>query len=70
MLDAENGRRRERVNCLRREKMAEVKAKERLKAELERTRTVCTNTARAAQQVGLVSTVTLPLLPTIFRRYH
>lgn len=60
MLDAENDRRKERVNCLRREKMAEVKAKERLKDELERTRTVCTNSARAAQQVGLVYTVPPP----------
>lgn len=57
MLDAENNRRKERVNCLRREKMAEVKAKERMAAELERVRSVCTNTARAAQQVGFLYTL-------------
>ena len=51
ILDTENGRRKERINCLRREKIAEFKAKKRLEAELERARCICATTAKASQQV-------------------
>ncbi|CAM9764587.1 unnamed protein product, partial [Sphacelaria rigidula] len=51
MLDAANARRRERVNSLRREKMAEMKAKRRLEAELEAARATCSSTTRLTQQM-------------------
>ncbi|CBJ29526.1 outer dynein arm docking complex protein oda-dc [Ectocarpus siliculosus] len=51
MLDAANARRKECVNSLRREKMAEVKAQKRLVAELERARAICASTTRATQQM-------------------
>ncbi|CAM9192722.1 unnamed protein product [Ascophyllum nodosum] len=51
ILDTENGRRKERINCLRREKIAEFKAKKRLEAELERARCICATTAKASQQM-------------------
>lgn len=50
-LDAANVRRKECVNSLRREKMAEVKGLTRLEAELERARAVYASTTRATQQV-------------------
>ncbi|CAM9809674.1 unnamed protein product [Ectocarpus sp. 4 AP-2014] len=51
MLDAANARRKECVNSLRREKMAEAKAQKRLVAELERARAICASTTRATQQM-------------------
>eukprot|EP00903_Cladosiphon_okamuranus_P010122 g9585.t1 len=50
-LDAANGQRKERVNSLRREKMAEVKGLKRLESELERGRAICAFTTRATQQM-------------------
>lgn len=50
MLDAANSRRKECVDSLRREKMAETKAKKRLEAELERAKATCSSTARLTQQ--------------------
>lgn len=52
-LDAANCQRKESVNSLRREKMAEVKGQKRLESELERGRAICATTTRATQQVGL-----------------
>lgn len=52
MLDAANARRKECVNSLRREKMAEMKAKKRLQAELEQARGTCASTTKASQQVS------------------
>lgn len=51
MLDAANIHRKECVDSLRREKMAETKAKKRLETELERAKEICASTTRATQQV-------------------
>lgn len=52
MLDAANIRRKECVDSLRREKMAEAKAQKQLESELERAREICATTTRATQQVS------------------
>lgn len=57
MLDAANTRRKEGVNSLRREKMAETKAKKRLETELERAKEICASTTRTTQHVSEVSGV-------------
>lgn len=53
-LVAANYQRKECVNSLRREKMAEVKGQKRLEGDLERGRAICATTTRATQQVGIV----------------
>lgn len=62
-LDAANARRKECVNSLRREKMAEVKGHKRLVAELERARAICASTTRATQQVLSTSRRSVPMPP-------